>query len=248
MKNSTVLIRLSQAPKKGNRVHEGWGIWDIVLADEWPDNWPYWLVHQSKEISLETHWWHCNLLVKCDKAYLTFAWAYTGFHSLLRATRASKISSYSQKASLCGHHTSGSQSHYLLPDDLPIWPRKWQIHSRKVSFILKPSCVTQNVLFFTKGFWPFVDQSFKKFEWLTSQSLIPQPRCMQALGSNFNSKSIYLLSSWVLALGKCEWPLVDSIILCPCTENKCERIHFSLTYKVFQPNWTFQAPTYFSYT
>ena len=99
---------------------------------------------------------------------------------------------------------------------------------RRVSFILKPSCVTQNVLFFTKGFWPFVDQSFKKFEWLTSQSLIPQPRCMQALGSNFNSKSIYLLSSWVLALGKCEWPLVDSIILCPCTENKCERIHFYL--------------------
>ena len=62
---------------------------------------------------------------------------------------------------------------------------------RRVSFILKPSCVTQNVLFFTKGLWPFVDQSFKKFEWLTSQSLIPQPRCMQALGSNFNSKSIY---------------------------------------------------------
>ena len=107
------------------RYRVGWGIWDIDLTNNWPDNRPDWLVRQSidqsKETSLETHWWHCNLLVKCDKAYLTFAWAYTGFHSPVRATRASRISSYSQKASLCGHHTSGSQSHYRL---FTWWPFK----------------------------------------------------------------------------------------------------------------------------
>ena len=42
----------------------GWGIWDIDLTDDWPDNWPDWLVRQSidhsKKSSLETHWWHCT--------------------------------------------------------------------------------------------------------------------------------------------------------------------------------------------
>ena len=46
----------------------GWGIWDIDLTDDWPDNWPNWLVHQSidhsKKPSLETHKWQCKLCGK----------------------------------------------------------------------------------------------------------------------------------------------------------------------------------------